>query len=97
MPATAEGQRLLAPGGSRGEGRHCQIRSARATISRLRIPAHRPRVRTVHEEGPRYSEWGSSIHRTEDYNLEAFVSSETTLADHLAEQLSLTGAHPAGA
>jgi RNA polymerase sigma-54 factor len=51
--------------------------------------------RSNYEEGPRYSEWGSPVHRTEDYNPEAFVSSETTLADHLAEQLSLTSADPA--
>ena len=31
-----------------------------------------------------------------DYNLEAFVSAETTLADHLAEQLALAISDPAG-
>ena len=32
----------------------------------------------------------------EDYNLEAFVSAETTLADHLAEQMALAITDPAG-
>src|SRR5262245_38499519 len=39
-----------------------------------------------------YSEWagaGSGGRDLGDYNLEAFVSMETTLADHLAEQLAL--------
>jgi RNA polymerase sigma-54 factor len=40
---------------------------------------------------PAYSEWlgSGSANTGEDYNLEAFVSAETTLADHLAEQLAL--------
>jgi RNA polymerase sigma-54 factor len=45
-----------------------------------------------------YSEWasvGSAGRNNNDYNLEAFVSVETTLADHLAEQLALTVADPA--
>jgi len=47
---------------------------------------------------PAYSEWsGSGGASTDDdgYNLEAFVSSETTLADHLAEQMALAIADPA--
>jgi len=47
---------------------------------------------------PGYSEWaGASGGRREDgdYNLEAFVSAETTLVDHLAEQLTLAIADPA--
>ena len=43
------------------------------------------------------SEWasvGSGGREDGDYNLEAFVSAETTLADHLAEQLSLAIADP---
>ena len=43
------------------------------------------------------SEWagvGSGGREDSDYNLEAFVSAEPTLADHLAEQLSLTIADP---
>jgi RNA polymerase sigma-54 factor len=45
-----------------------------------------------------YSEWagaGTGGRDTSDYNLEAFVSVETTLADHLAEQLALAVASPA--
>jgi len=45
-----------------------------------------------------YSEWtgiGPARRNNNDYNLEAFVSVETTLADHLAEQLALTVADPA--
>jgi RNA polymerase sigma-54 factor len=41
-----------------------------------------------------YTEWGGGASSDEDYNLEAFVAAETTLGDHLAEQLSVafTGA-----
>jgi RNA polymerase sigma-54 factor len=45
-----------------------------------------------------YSEWGSTpaARRDDgDFNLEAFVSAERTLADHLAEQLALAVADPA--
>ena len=45
-----------------------------------------------------YSEWARHRQRRRDdgdYNLEAFVSAETTLADHLAEQLALAVADPA--
>ena len=45
-----------------------------------------------------YSEWagtGTGGRDGGDYNLEAFVSAETTLADHLAEQLALAIADPA--
>ena len=44
-----------------------------------------------------YSEWanvGAGGRDEGDYNLEAFVSAETTLADHLAEQLMLAIADP---
>lgn len=44
-----------------------------------------------------YSEWGSTpVARRDDggYNLEAFVSAERTLADHLTEQLALAVADP---
>ena len=52
------------------------------------------------EAGPGYSEWsgaasGPSQREDGDYNLEAFVSAEITLADHLAEQLALAIADPA--
>ena len=42
-----------------------------------------------------YTEWGGGASGDEDYNLEAFVAAEVTLADHLAEQLSVTLAEPA--
>jgi RNA polymerase sigma-54 factor len=44
-----------------------------------------------------YSEWAGvgAGGREGEYNLEAFVSAETTLADHLAEQLALAIADPA--
>ncbi len=45
-----------------------------------------------------YTEWtaaGSGRREDGDYNLEAFVSVETTLVDHLAEQLVLATADPA--
>lgn len=45
-----------------------------------------------------YSEWasvGSGRGEDGDYNLEAFVSAERTLAEHLAEQLALAIADPA--
>jgi RNA polymerase sigma-54 factor len=44
-----------------------------------------------------YSQWsnvGNGGHDDSDYNLEAFVSAETTLADHLAEQLALAISDP---
>jgi RNA polymerase sigma-54 factor len=44
-----------------------------------------------------YSEWtgtGAGGHSDGDYNLEAFVTAETTLADHLAEQASMTFTDP---
>lgn len=46
---------------------------------------------------PAYSEWsGASSANGDDYNLEAFVSAEVTLADHLAEQMALAISNPAG-
>ncbi|OKO72025.1 RNA polymerase factor sigma-54 [Bradyrhizobium sp. AS23.2] len=42
-----------------------------------------------------YTEWGGGASGDEDYNLEAFVAAETTLADHLAEQLSVAFTGPA--
>ena len=45
---------------------------------------------------PAYSEWtGPAAGSGDDYNLEAFVSAEVTLADHLAEQLALAVPDPA--
>jgi len=47
---------------------------------------------------PAYSEWSeaSSTSGGEDYNLEAFVSAETSLADHLGGQMALAISNPAG-
>ncbi len=46
---------------------------------------------------PAYSEWsGTGSAGGDDYNLEAFVSAEITLADHLAEQMTLAISNPAG-
>src|SRR5689334_3128256 len=42
-----------------------------------------------------YTEWGGGASSDEDYNLEAFVAAEVTLADHLAEQLVVAFAAPA--
>src|SRR5215203_141230 len=45
-----------------------------------------------------YAEWGrsgASSREDGDYNLEAFVTAETTLAGHLSEQLALTMSDPA--
>jgi len=54
--------------------------------------------RQAPSEPAAYSEWsgvGSGGREDGDYNLEAFVSAETTLADHLADQLGLAIADPA--
>jgi RNA polymerase sigma-54 factor len=56
-----------------------------------------PGPRTSSEAPAGYSEWagtGSGGRDGEDYNLEAFVSAETTLADWLREQLTLAIADP---
>ncbi|GLK73532.1 RNA polymerase factor sigma-54 [Ancylobacter dichloromethanicus] len=48
-------------------------------------------------EAPAYSEWtgvGGGGHDAEGYNLEAFVSAETSLADHLESQLTLAVSDP---
>ncbi len=42
-----------------------------------------------------YTEWGGGASSDEDYNLEAFVAAETTLSDHLAEQLAVAFTGPA--
>ena len=41
-----------------------------------------------------YTEWGGGASNDSDYNLEAFVAAETSLADHLAEQLTLAISDP---
>jgi RNA polymerase sigma-54 factor len=47
------------------------------------------------QDAPRYSDWTGHGRQGEDHNPEAYVSAETTLADHLAEQLSLAVTDPA--
>ncbi len=42
-----------------------------------------------------YTEWGGGASNDDEYNLEAFVAAEVTLADHLAEQLSVAVSSPA--
>jgi RNA polymerase sigma-54 factor len=54
-------------------------------------------ARPAQTEPAAYSEWsgvGSGGREDGDYNLEAFVSAEATLADHLGEQLVLAIADP---
>jgi RNA polymerase sigma-54 factor len=52
---------------------------------------------TPPEMQPAYSEWsGVGQASAPDYNLEAFASAEVTLADHLAEQMTLAISNPAG-
>ncbi|KIZ47760.1 MULTISPECIES: RNA polymerase factor sigma-54 [Rhodopseudomonas] len=41
-----------------------------------------------------YTEWGGGASNDEGYNLEAFVAAETTLGDHLAEQLAVAFTSP---
>jgi RNA polymerase sigma-54 factor len=41
-----------------------------------------------------HTEWGGGASAEEDYNLEAFVAAEVTLADHLAEQFAVAFASP---
>src|SRR5580704_15500471 len=55
------------------------------------------RTARAESEPPAYSEWagvGSGGREDNDYNLEAFVSAEVTLSDHLAEQMSVSIADP---
>ncbi len=57
-----------------------------------------PQPRAGDGELPPTSEWasvGNGGRNRGDYNLEAFVSSEPTLADHLAEQMALAISDPA--
>ena len=42
-----------------------------------------------------FTEWGGGASNDDDYNLEAFVAAETSLADRLAEQLAVAFADPA--
>ena len=46
-------------------------------------------------DAPHYANWSGPQSQGEDHNLEAYVAAETTLAAHLAEQLSLAVIDPA--
>ena len=79
------------PQRDRGAARH----RSRQCVSRRR--RRRRPARAAPRQPPAYSEWasaGTGGREDGDYNLEAFVSAETTLADHLAEQLALAIADP---
>jgi RNA polymerase sigma-54 factor len=53
-------------------------------------------ARTAQDAAPTaYTEWGGGSSNDEGYNLEAFVAAETTLGDHLAEQLAVAFTAPA--
>jgi len=53
-------------------------------------------ARTAQDAAPTaYTEWGGGASNDDEYNLEAFVAAEVTLADHLAEQLSVAVSAPA--
>jgi len=53
-------------------------------------------ARTAQDAAPTaYTEWGGGASNDEGYNLEAFVAAETTLGDHLAEQLAVAFTEPA--
>ena len=64
------------------------------------FPSELPEIpqRAAQGELPATSDWanvGNGGSQTGDYNLEAFATSEATLADHLAEQLALAITDPA--
>lgn len=53
-------------------------------------------ARTAQDAAPTaYTEWGGGASNDDDYNLEAFVAAETSLTDHLAEQLAVAFTAPA--
>ncbi len=73
-------------------------RSARTARSAAATTASRRRRAPSAEQSAGYTDWtGAGTGRQPDgeYNLEAFVSAERTLADHLAEQLVLAVVDPA--
>ena len=94
----AEAARADCRARSRSKRRRAREHGGRAGgCSARRLPT--PRASRSNGETPAgYSEWagtGTGGRDGGDYNLEAFVSAETTLADHLAEQLALAVADPA--
>jgi RNA polymerase sigma-54 factor len=60
------------------------------------FPDETPAQRPASTESPAFADWGGGrAGADDDYNLEAFVSEEATLAGHLAEQLALAIGDPA--
>jgi RNA polymerase sigma-54 factor len=100
-----DGGTTAADGGAADWGAGSPERSPAAAENPLESPldqgfdeADASAPRAAAEMLPGYSEWaGAGTGRREDgdYNLEAFVSVEATLADHLAEQLALAVGDPA--
>ncbi|HVT54908.1 MAG TPA: RNA polymerase factor sigma-54 [Xanthobacteraceae bacterium] len=87
-PATERPQANADDGDDEGAGESIRTESIRDSSDNASRAA----------DAPAYSEWagvGGAIAADSDYNLEAFVSAETTLADHLARQLSLAPLEPA--
>ena len=107
-PAEAESNGTSSPDGPPADGESWNANGAESNGSAIderldaRVEdvfpddAEPPRPRSA--EGPAgYSEWaavGAGGHDDSEYNLEAFVSAETTLADWLREQLTLAISDP---
>src|SRR3984893_5958667 len=100
-----EGANPAAEGGTSGSGEaNGEVTGSAATEDSFDTPienvfpdsAETPE-RPAPSEPAAYSEWsgvGSGGREDGDYNLEAFVSAETTLIDHLADQLGLAISDP---
>ncbi len=88
--APAARPRLARPRSSRPAAPRSRSVSTPSSKTSFRTTRRGPRSARRAAEPPAYSEWsgvGAGGRDDGDYNLEAFVSAETTLADHLAEQL----------
>ena len=96
--ASAEAGADLEPGRASSRPAAAPSRSGSAPTSKTSFPTTRRAAEPgPAAEPPAYSEWagvGGGGREDGDYNLEAFVSAETTLADHLAEQLALAISDP---
>jgi RNA polymerase sigma-54 factor len=89
-----------AEGGANGNGAATRERPAAELDDVPPADADAASSRSNGEAPAGYSEWagagaGAGGRDNSEYNLEAFVSVETTLADHLAEQLALAVSDPA--
>ena len=81
----------------RSAGPRSRIGSAPSSVNVFPDDTAAMAPRAAAEQPAAYSEWagvGGGGREDGDYNLEAFVSAELTLADHLAEQLALAIADP---